>query len=99
MAGACVDAGKAFPEALETVQHYLMPFPEGWAGLYFLTKTKAPENYPDEVLKLLWMLCGPKSEGQSTDLGKILDRLSQVKASLVSDRRYQWLQQRAIRYD
>jgi hypothetical protein len=99
LAGACVDAGKAFPEALEIIQHYLMPFPEGLAGLYFLTKTKAPENYPDEVLKLLWMLCGPKSEGQSTDLGKILDRLSQVKASLVSDRRYQWLQQRAIRYD
>ncbi|PHY12568.1 hypothetical protein CSW58_11720, partial [Caulobacter sp. B11] len=67
--------------------------------LYFLTKTKAPEDYPDEVLKLLWMLCGPKSEGQSTDLGKILDRLSQVKAGLIRDRRYQWLQQRAVRFD
>ena len=99
LAAACVDAGQAFPEALETVQHYLMPFPEGWVGLYFLTKSKAPENYPDEVLRLLWLLCGPKSKGQSTDLGKILDRLSLTKASLISDRRYQWLEQRAIRYD
>jgi hypothetical protein len=98
LAGACVDAGKAFPEALETVQHYLMPFEEGWASLYFLTKSKVPESFPDEVLRLLWMLCGPKSEGQSVDLGKVLDRLSQVKSSLISDRRYQWLEQRAVRY-
>jgi hypothetical protein len=99
LAAACVDAGKAFPEAFETVRHYLTPFHEGWTSLYFLTKSKAPEAYPDQVLRLLWILCGPGSGAQSVDLGKVLDRLAQAKASLVNDRRYQWLEQRAVRYD
>lgn len=99
LAAACVDAGRAFPEALEVVRHYLTPFHEGRASLYFLTKSKAPEAYPDEVLRLLWILCGPGSGAQSVDLGKVLDRLAQAKAGLVNDRRYQWLEQRVVRYD
>jgi hypothetical protein len=98
LAAACVDAGKAFPEALEAMQHYLSPFGEGRGSLHFLARAKAPEDFPNEVLRLLWVICGPESRGQAIDLGQVLDRLAKADGSLVRDRRFQWLEQKAVRY-
>lgn len=98
LAAMCVDAGKAFPEAFDVVRHYLVPYEDEWVGLYFLDSSKAPDVYPSKTLDLLWAICGPGCNGQSTDLGKILDRIGTANRELVVDRRYQWLEQRAVRY-
>ncbi len=97
LAWLCVAAGKAFPEAFSLLKHYLVPYDGDWIGLHFLGSSKAPELFPDTTLDLLWAICGPGCEGQSHELGEILDRLATAKPALVVDRRYQWLEQRAMR--
>jgi hypothetical protein len=77
---------------------YLTPSKADWANIYFIGKSDAPEQHPGVVLELLWILCGPGFVGQSTDLAKILDRLIVAKPALETDRRLQWLEQRAVRY-
>jgi hypothetical protein len=99
LAGMCVSAGKEFPDAFDAVRHYLVPYVDDWVTLYFLDSSKVPELYPIKTLELLWAICGPGCNGQSTDLGKILDRIGAASRDLVLDRRYQWLEQRATRYD
>ncbi|MNY78553.1 hypothetical protein D3C86_2188470 [compost metagenome] len=74
-----------------------MPFEDEWIGLHFLNSSKAPEQFPDTTLDLLWVICGPSCKGQSHDLGDILDRLAVAKDELAVDRRFQWLEQRTIR--
>jgi hypothetical protein len=99
LAALCVGARRAFPEALELVRHYLSPFDGEWVSVHFLASSDVPQQHPDAVLDLLWIVCGPGSRGQSIDLGKILDRLIKANASLEVDRRFQWLEQQCIRFN
>ena len=93
----CIAAGKAFPEVFGALRHYLVPFEDEWIGLHFLNSSKAPEQFPDTTLDLLWVICGPSWKGQSHELGDILDRLAAAKDELAVDRRFQWLEQRTMR--
>ncbi len=98
LAGTCVGAGPAFPEAFAYLRPYLTPSTADWANIHFIGRSGAPEQHPAVVLELLWILCGPGFEGQSTELAKILDRLVVAMPALETDRRLQWLEQRAVRY-
>ena len=98
LAATCVSAGNAFPEALETIKPYLRPFDADWASLHFIESSEVPEQFPRETLELLWTICGPESRGQMTDLGEVLDRIIGADERLETDRRLQWLEQRAVRY-
>jgi len=98
LAELCVGAGTAFPDAFGSLRHYLGALGNGWLSLHFLDSSSAPTQYPAASLDLLWILCGPASHGQSSELGKILDSIVAAEPTLEVDRRLQWLEQKAIRY-
>lgn len=98
LAATCIGAGTFFPDALDVIKHHLHPLAEDWAYLSFITESRAPDDFPEESLELLWIICGPGSTAQSIDLGEVLDRIKAARAQLSSQRRFQWLEQRAVRY-
>ena len=95
-------AGEAFPDALDTVQPYLVPLTGGWPQLHFFTRDRGREiirAQPQQVLSLLWcLLRAPFAKGRSTDLPRILDALKEADPQLALDRRFQLLEERAERY-
>ncbi|MCX8999914.1 SIR2 family protein [Rhizobiaceae bacterium BDR2-2] len=97
-ADLAIKAEEAFPEALEWVLPYLSVI-EGHWGVYVIEESEAPEKFPRETLTLLWRLFGIDSTGDLYGIPKILDRLIAAMPAIEFDRRLQWLDQRAIRYD
>lgn len=93
-----IKAEDAFPEALEWVLPYLSVI-EGYWGVYVIEKSAAPEKFPRETLALLWRLFGMDSTADLHGIPKILDRLIVAMPSIQFDRRLQYLDERAIRYD
>lgn len=98
LANLCVRSGAAFPVALQCLRHHLVSMSREWQGLHFLSSSSAPSDYPRATLDLLWILRGPSSQGSSGDLGQILDVVAKAEPSLVIDRRFQWLEGKAVRY-
>ncbi|WP_028223222.1 SIR2 family protein [Paraburkholderia oxyphila] len=95
-----VTAEKAFPVALNDIAHLLVPVERGGHGLYMMIQSDIPENYPLQVLDLLWAVLYSSSGGDGTpslELGKILDRISAAAPEVEGDRRFQWLEQRTLR--
>ena len=97
-ASLVVGAGDAFPEALEQLLPYLVPLAR-FGGINAIEKSEAPDKFPRETLKLLWILCGPKSDREFYQMPGILDRLVKVDPLIETDRRFQWLEQRTTRFE
>ena len=97
-ASLAVGAGDAFPEALEQLWPYLVSLAQ-YGSIHDIEQSKAPDKYPHETLKLLWTLCGPKSDREFYELAKILDRLIEADPSIETDRRFQWLEQHTTRFE
>ena len=97
-ADLAVGTGEAYPEALAQLMPFLSPI-EGHGGTYAIEKSTAPDQFPRETLSLLWKLFGPGSTANLYGVPKILDRLIAALPAIELDRRFQWLEQRAIRYD
>ncbi|WP_295184599.1 SIR2 family protein [uncultured Brevundimonas sp.] len=95
LAELCVATGPAFPEALNTVRPFLLPFEGGWRGLHFFTSSTVIESHPRSALELLWILCGPGSETEAWELDKALAKIGAANPHMIRDRRFQWLEQRA----
>ena len=94
-----VGSGDQFPTAVEFLQPYLSPYDRGYGSLLFIDKSEVPEKFPRETLNLLWLVCGPKSRGSFYEISKIIDRLIDADPDIEIDRRLQWLEQRAERFD
>ena len=47
----------------------------------------------------MWLVCGPESHGTFYEISKIIDRLIDVDPEMEIDRRLQWLEQRAERFE
>ena len=94
-----VGSGAEFPTALELLQPYMIPYDQGYGSLSSVVSSRAPDNFPRETLDLLWLVCGRGSRGRFHDIPKILDRLVAAEPELEIDRRLQWLENRAVRYD
>lgn len=94
-----VGAGKSLPDALNLLRPFIAPFSTSRGSLHAITNSKAPENFPDEILDLLWLAFGPASRASAYEMPKVLDRLIEAKPALERDRRLQWLEQRSVRYD
>ena len=92
-------AGSKFPEALEQLQPYIAPYDGGYGSLHSIASSDVPEKFPRETLRLLWLVCGPKSRGSFYEISKIIDRLIEEKPDIEVDHRLQWLEQRAERFD
>ena len=93
-----VGAGDEFPAALEQFQPYIVPY-RGHGSLYSIESSRAPEKYPRETLSLIWLVCGPESRGTFYQIPEIIDRLIDADPEIEIDRRLQWLEQRAERFD
>lgn len=96
--GLAVNSADAFPEALEQLLPYLTRL-EGHGNLYAIEKSAAPEKFPRETLVLLWQLFGPGSSSNLYGVPNILERMIGSEPSIELDRRLQWLDQRAVRYE
>ena len=94
-----VGAGNEFPAALEQLQPYIAPYDRGDGSLRPIVSSDVPEEFPRETLKLLWLVCGPKSRGSFYEISTIIDRLIEADPGIEVDRRLQWLAQRAERFD
>ncbi len=93
-----VGAGDAFPEALEQLLPYLVPLTR-YGSIHDIEQSKAPDKHPHETLKLLWILCGPKSNREFHEMPKVLNRLIEADPSIETDRRFQWLEQNTTRFE
>ena len=94
-----VGAGNEFPDALEQLRPYLVPFDRGLGLLPDISSSNVPERFPTETLELLWLVCGPESRGSYYGISNIIDRLIEADPGLEADRRLQWLEHRAERFD
>ncbi len=95
-----VGAGNEFPRALELLQSYIVPYDRGGYGsLHSIASSEAPEKFPRQTLDLLWLVCGRNSRGSFYEISEIIDRLIEADPDIEIDRRLQWLEHRAVRYD
>ena len=85
-------SGDAFPEALKRMRPYISPL-RGHNGLHEIEESQVPDRWPRDTLTLLWILCGPPSDGSFYELPKLIERIVAAEPSLEVDRRLQWLQQ------
>jgi hypothetical protein len=100
LAKLALQAGQAFPEALDAVAPYIVPLDDDWLHLYAVTREELHptlRQFPRQTLELLWLLLKPANRGQSHELGQVLTIISQADPSLVRDRRYQLIATRAMR--
>jgi hypothetical protein len=96
LARLAICSGDAFPEALAYVRPYLGTL-ETLNSHSLFNGSKHPEEFPHEVLHLLWTVLNGSS-AESFEIAEILDRLLQAAPDLEMDRRFQWLDRRALRY-
>ena len=97
--GLVIEAGDEFPAALKRLRPYMVPFDGGSHRLHFISSSQAPEKFPDDVLSLLWKVCGRDSRGTFYMLSDIIDRLTKADPRLEVDRRLQRLEHRTERYN
>ena len=94
-----VNAGNAFPEAFEFLYPYVSPYDQGHGDLHPIHSSEIPEKFPRETLSLLWLVCGPGSQGTFFEISEIIDRLIVADPDLEVDRRLQWLEAQNTRFD
>lgn len=92
-----VGAGGRFPTALEALRPYIVPYARERAHLVSVKQSQAPENFPNELLDLLWRAFG-RAGATSYDMPEVLDRLIKALPRLEVDRRLQSLEQRTVRF-
>ena len=92
-----VGAGNGFPTALGQLRPYMLAFERGFGSLHSLSLSDVPEKFPRDTLELLWLVCGPSSQGEFYEIAEIIDRLIDAYPALEVDRRLQWLESHAER--
>lgn len=97
-ADVAVSSGEAFPEALRQLLPFITLL-EGHGGTYTIDRSATPDAFPDDTLGLLWRLFGPGTTSDLHGVPKILERLVVARPAIETDRRLQWLDQRAVRYE
>lgn len=93
-----VASADAFPEALKQLLPYLSGL-ERHGSLFAIKQSTVPDEFPMETLTLLWRLCGPGCSASLYDIPHILERIIEAQPAIETDRRLQWLNQRAVRYE
>ncbi|MBM9400784.1 SIR2 family protein [Gluconacetobacter azotocaptans] len=97
-ADLAVGSGDAFPEALEQLLPHISLL-EGQGDTHSIENSEAPEKFARETLVLLWKLFGPGTTSELYGIPKILNRLIASMPAIELDRRLQWLDQKATRYE
>ena len=84
---------------VEFLRPYISRYDREYGSLHSIDQSEVPEKFPSENLTVLWMLCGPESQGSFYGMAAIIDRLIDADPDIEIDRRLQWLEQRAERFD
>ena len=91
--------GNEFPSALALVRHYLVPLGGRRGNLHSVRESGIASRFPMETLHLLWLVYGQRSDGMPYDMPKIIDQLIAASPAIETDRRLQWLEEHAERFD
>ena len=94
-----VRAGNEMATALEFLGPYICPYNREHGSVHTIVESELPESFPRETLDLVWLVCGPESRGRFYEVSEIIDRLIKADPEIEIDRRLQWLEQRAERFD
>lgn len=92
-----IGAGKHFPDALAKLRPYFSVYIRGRSSVLPIKQSSAPEQFPVEVLDLLWLTFGTTGS-TSYSMPEVLDRLKAAIPEIEVDRRFQSLEQRTTRY-
>jgi len=92
-----VGAGAHFPEAFDALKPYIAPYVSVRGNLHAIVQSQAPETFPHVLLALLWRAFS-QAGATNYQLAEVLDRLLKVDPTLEIDRRFQALEQRAVRF-
>jgi hypothetical protein len=99
LARFCVNTADEFPNALRVVKPYLSVIESKSGNLFFLHDSDLPERFPEETLEFLWCLFRKRTETYgSPELATTLDSIRTARPLLEIDRRFQWLESKAIRF-
>lgn len=99
LARFCVNTADEFPNALRVVKPYLSVIESKSGNLFFLHGSDLPERFPEETLEFLWCLFRKRTETYaSPELATTLDSIRAGRPHLEIDRRFQWLESKAIRF-
>ena len=90
-ARACVEAGEAFPEALEEVRNWLQPLAFPGRIVHPLHESNMQERFPRPALELLNAVIGDEAYGPLTDLLACMNAIRTVAPELRDDDRFQRL--------
>ena len=93
-----VSAGDEFPEALDQLRPYIVPFVRGYGNLHSIVRSELPEKFPRETLSLLRLLCGRNTQDDFHEMGVIIDRIVKADRDLEVDRRLQGLESQSVRF-
>ena len=95
----CINTGDEFPNALQMMKPYLSLNEGGSGNLFALQNSDLPRKFPLETLDLLWCLFRMRRDAyNSPELAMILDAIGAAMPNLEVDRRFQWLELKAIRF-
>ena len=67
--------------------------------LYPIKSSEIPKKFPHDTLLLLWLICGPGSQGEFYEIPEIIDLLIETDPEIEVDRRLQWLEANTRRFD
>jgi hypothetical protein len=100
LARFAIAAQSAFPDALNTVEHYIGKATERWTQALFSEKNgyDSCANHPEEVVRLLYRLYGEAENRSVVNLGKSLDKITAANPYYVRDKRVQTLKRKSITY-
>jgi hypothetical protein len=99
LAAMCFLVGPEFPDAVHTVSPYLTAGGRQGGGFYFLYDSAVPSQFPNETLGLLWLLLrGTADQFTTPEIAKALDAIKIAAPPIETDRRFQWLESKAMRF-
>lgn len=86
------ELNECFAEAVELIVPIVRPFSELTRSMNKLTQTRLPEEYPIQVLDLLYAVVSPEFQRPTETVRQILDRLLAVLPELQDDPRFRSLE-------
>ena len=87
----CINAGDAFPEALNKLLHWLIPIEYPSYQINVLYKEELCKKHPADALKYLEAIVGQDAQWLTDDLRKCLNDIKQADQTLAADIRFKRL--------
>lgn len=99
LAELATKTGSKFPEAVETLSPFFRTLNARGLRMPIGDDSELPTRFPDETLNFLWLhLRGHQETILSLGLAAVLRKLEIQKPALITDRRFQQLEARALRF-